>query len=127
DESMDGKLLNWLSVGLEVHDMHKETDRCEFCNQKFNVTEIKEKISKQINTEYKNTLDQLDAIKNRLESSNNKLNELNSIFTKDEINYYKEEINKVYEIIEIKKENTKKSFDLTTSIDSLLSVDKLIL
>lgn len=127
DDNLNGKLLNWLSVGLEVHDMHEETEMCEFCNQKFNVTEVKEKILKQIDTDYKNTLDQLGTFKNNLESSLRKTKELQSIFAEEAIVQFQEQINKILDTIERKKQNTERIFDLTTSIDSLLSIDKQIL
>jgi len=126
DEEMDRKLLGWLSTGLKVHEMHDETETCKYCGQKFDVEEIKTKITKQIDTEYKESLDEINELKNKVELSSEKIDSLTEIFSDEEISEFKILIDNLTKKITSKSENTDQKKYIREDLKEIEKIDKHI-
>lgn len=127
DEEMNSKLLDWLSKGLGVHYMHGDTENCKFCNQEFEVKEVKDRITKKIDTEYKNSLDKLTIFNRQLENSIHQLKGLSSIISGEELNDVEKLLENLIEKVVSKSQNTEKVIEIADKIKELKAFDVKII
>lgn len=66
DNAISKQLSNWLSEGLELHNMSSHNEKCEFCGQYFDATKLSQIISEKIKNEHANLLKALENLKNKL-------------------------------------------------------------
>lgn len=124
DNATSKQLSDWLSEGIELHNMSSHNEKCEFCGQYFDAIELSQIINEKIKNEHANLLKALENLKNKLQKSREKAallpNDVNVDTFYEQVDYLIANIQKKVEdteaFIEVSQEAYKKLNELNKTV-----------